>query len=299
MVMPVYNIITRRCKADDLLEDFLSVGSLASDNIKSAQSVTLPLTPDIDASSAGMYLDNIFTFNTNGSSSGLGKTSLSCPADVPQIKPEPVQYTDADLHALAKDRQKKDNHNMIERRRRFNINDRIKELGSLLPKNNDPHFEIVRDVRPNKGTILKSSVDYIKALKQEIQKKKTVENKNKLLETQNRRLLLRIQELETLAKVHGLQVSEFTWQPVNSVSLVNTYIKSHPMLHPTLNQMPDVVSEAASLSLSSQVEDLMDDDHPVNGDPMLSSPHHLAPSPSPPPDTSPLGHLSDIDMCVP
>lgn len=26
----------------------------------------------------------------------------------------------------------------VERRRRFNINDRIKELGTLLPKNNDP-----------------------------------------------------------------------------------------------------------------------------------------------------------------
>lgn len=27
---------------------------------------------------------------------------------------------------------------LVERRRRFNINDRIKELGTLLPKNNDP-----------------------------------------------------------------------------------------------------------------------------------------------------------------
>jgi Helix-loop-helix DNA-binding domain len=29
-------------------------------------------------------------------------------------------------------------HVSVERRRRFNINDRIKELGTLLPKNNDP-----------------------------------------------------------------------------------------------------------------------------------------------------------------
>lgn len=26
----------------------------------------------------------------------------------------------------------------VERRRRFNINDRIKELGTLIPKSNDP-----------------------------------------------------------------------------------------------------------------------------------------------------------------
>ncbi|KAI1710647.1 helix-loop-helix DNA-binding domain-containing protein [Ditylenchus destructor] len=33
-----------------------------------------------------------------------------------------------------RERRKKDIHNMIERRRRFNINDRIKELGLMLPK---------------------------------------------------------------------------------------------------------------------------------------------------------------------
>lgn len=43
--------------------------------------------------------------------------------------------------------------------------------------------------------------------------------------------------------------------------------------------MPDVVSEAATLSLS-QMEDLMEDEHPVNGDPMLS--HHLLNSPHSP-----------------
>lgn len=71
----------------------------------------------------------------------------------------------AEVRALAKERQKKDNHNLsespcaarvptgggsgrrfqtvflccaVERRRRFNINDRIKELGTLIPKSNDP-----------------------------------------------------------------------------------------------------------------------------------------------------------------
>jgi hypothetical protein len=38
---------------------------------------------------------------------------------------------DADFY---RDRRKKDIHNMIERRRRYNINDRIKELGLMLPK---------------------------------------------------------------------------------------------------------------------------------------------------------------------
>lgn len=55
------------------------------------------------------------------------------------------------------------------------------------------YYEIVRDVRPNKGTILKSSVDYIKVLKHEVQRMKQVEARQKQLELQNRRLFLRIQ----------------------------------------------------------------------------------------------------------
>ncbi|NWI18078.1 MITF factor, partial [Crypturellus soui] len=67
--------------------------------------------------------------------------SNSCPANLPNIKRELTACifpTESEARALAKERQKKDNHNLIERRRRFNINDRIKELGTLIPKSNDP-----------------------------------------------------------------------------------------------------------------------------------------------------------------
>lgn len=94
---------------------------------------------------------------------------------------------------------------LVERRRRFNINDRIKELGTLLPKNNDPYYEVVRDVRPNKGTILKSSVDYIKCLKHEVTRLKQNEVRQKQIEHQNRRLLLRIQV--NIANAHKLTIS--------------------------------------------------------------------------------------------
>lgn len=93
----------------------------------------------------------------------------------------------------------------VERRRRFNINDRIKELGTLLPKNNDPYYEVVRDVRPNKGTILKSSVDYIKCLKHEVTRLKQNEIRQKQIEHQNRRLLLRIQVIEIQQQHHQIQ----------------------------------------------------------------------------------------------
>ena len=82
---------------------------------------------------------------------------------------------------------------LVERRRRFNINDRIKELGTLLPKHNDQYYDIVRDVRQNKGSILKASVDYIKILKKEKEKKTFIEEKCRKLEQVNRKALLKIQ----------------------------------------------------------------------------------------------------------
>lgn len=74
-------------------------------------------------------------------------------------------------------------------------------MGTLLPKTNDPYYEVVRDVRPNKGTILKSSVDYIKCLKIEVNRLKQeesnrvkqIEAKQKQIEYQNRNLRLRVQ----------------------------------------------------------------------------------------------------------
>lgn len=58
----------------------------------------------------------------------------------------------------------------VERRRRFNINDKIKELGTLLPKNMEGSSSELngKDGRVNKGTILKGTVDYVKELKLEV-----------------------------------------------------------------------------------------------------------------------------------
>ncbi|XP_019738327.1 transcription factor EC isoform X2 [Hippocampus comes] len=118
-----------------------------------------------------------------------------------------------DTRVMAKERQKKDNHNLIERRRRYNINYRIKELGTLIPKSNDP------DMRWNKGTILKASVEYIRWLQKEQQHARELESRQKKLEQANRRLILRIQELEIQARAHGL--------PNLATSLVTTELNSH------------------------------------------------------------------------
>ena len=97
----------------------------------------------------------------------------------------------------------------VERRRRFNINDRIKELGSILPKANQGLFEtykfqlfklylifnflnFLREIKQNKGSILKASVDYIKNLQYEVKRTKELGEKFNQMTLLNRKLVNRI-----------------------------------------------------------------------------------------------------------
>uniref|UniRef100_A0A8C0SVB4 Transcription factor EC n=1 Tax=Canis lupus familiaris TaxID=9615 RepID=A0A8C0SVB4_CANLF len=123
---------------------------------------------------SGSILD-VYSGEQGISPVNMGLTSASCPSSLPMKR----EIT-------------------VERRRRYNINYRIKELGTLIPKSNDP------DMRWNKGTILKASVEYIKWLQKEQQRARELEHRQKKLEQANRRLLLRIQELEIQARAHGL-----------------------------------------------------------------------------------------------
>lgn len=115
----------------------------------------------------------------------------SCPADIARLKKlQSLNLTEEDVKLFLRDRQKKDTHNMIERRRRFNINDRIKELGTILPKSSQS------DMKLNKGTILKASVDYIKFLENELKRTKEIDDKFRQMTLINKQLVHRIKELE-------------------------------------------------------------------------------------------------------
>ncbi|KAI8974484.1 helix-loop-helix DNA-binding domain-containing protein [Pilobolus umbonatus] len=74
----------------------------------------------------------------------------------------------ANMQALMdKKRRRRESHNAVERRRRDNINDRIQELGTLLPDNVDDGVS-----KLNKGTILRKSVEHIRHLQKEANKYK-------------------------------------------------------------------------------------------------------------------------------
>ncbi|XP_033481707.1 melanocyte inducing transcription factor a isoform X2 [Epinephelus lanceolatus] len=196
---------------DDVIDDIISLESSYNEDVLGLMDPGLQMNNQLPVS--GNLLD---VYGNQGLPLPGLAISSSCP---PNIKRE---YTEAEVRALAKERQKKDNHNLIERRRRFNINDRIKELGTLIPKSNDP------DMRWNKGTILKASVDYIRRLQREQQRAKELECRQRKLEHANRHLMLRIQELEIQARAHGLTV--VSSPSVCTSDLMARAIKQEPVL---------------------------------------------------------------------
>ncbi|CAL9702792.1 unnamed protein product [Knipowitschia caucasica] len=216
-----------------VLEDIISLESSLNDEY-----LTL-FDPDLQLATTMPDVGALDTYSSKGLASPSVTVSNSCPAELHAIKHE---VTDA--KAFIKERQKKDNHNLIERRRRFNINDRIKELGVLIPKCNDP------EMRWNKGTILKASVDYIRKLQKEQQRARELEDRQRRLESTNRSLLLRIQELEVQARLNGLSSSSVLDPPMTQALLAPT--------SPGLNISP-LGLEALSFT-DSPLEDPLEDE---------------------------------------
>ncbi|CAL8078870.1 unnamed protein product [Orchesella dallaii] len=181
--------------------------------------------------------------------SGVPEASSSCPADsTKDANGDPVKVT--------KDRIKKDNHNKIERKRRFHINDMITEQGRLLPKQNERHHEIIGDVKQNKGSILKASVDYTKALKHD---NENLFHKLQNIELENKALLLKLKHLEQFCKQSGLQLPEniITWKSCSSPEELNALlsndvvkIKQEPITYP-VDDICDIMDEDRSIVTGS------------------------------------------------
>ncbi|XP_026880553.2 transcription factor E3b [Electrophorus electricus] len=226
--MALLNLGSNKEEIDDVIDDIISLESSFNDDIMSLIDSGLQLPNTLPGNLLEVY-------NSPGITTPAVTVSNSCPADLPKIKTE---LSDAETKAVLKERQKKDNHNLIERRRRFNINDRIKELGALIPKSNDP------ETRWNKGTILKASVDYIRKLQKEQQRAKDMEQKQKKLEHANHTLLMRIQELEMQARLHGLST------PMSpGLGSDNAFLQQQTLASQTLPSAPTHLHGRATLSL--------------------------------------------------
>ncbi|XP_055353370.1 transcription factor E3-like isoform X2 [Paramacrobiotus metropolitanus] len=203
--------ITDVSEMDELIEDIMELE--AKSGGKPSRNSTRSLTPKEQLAKA-MKSTSPLPANLTGNTDYLrmldpvtGKlmptVSSSCPANLltASVKSEPL--TEDDMKTINKDRQKKDNHNIIERKRRDNINNLIKELRTMLPHSSDP----------SKGSTLKATVDYLKELKKDRDRLKVVEERQKAYELQNRKLAMKVQELERLIEAHGIQL------PLNSVDM--------------------------------------------------------------------------------
>eukprot|EP00118_Oscarella_pearsei_P010136 m.60939 g.60939 ORF g.60939 m.60939 type:complete len:523 (+) comp34957_c0_seq1:95-1663(+) len=179
----------KETEVNDLLEDLLSMET------EKGLAVAAAVTSTPFASRKATHSFEVFSVSKHSkreSLSSVASSSLFADEDASDlIQNQPSD----DVSRVMKERQKKDNHNLIERRRRFNINDRIKELGELLPKSEG-------DFRLNKGNILKATVGYVMRLQQVEAEARMAEAKRRHLEETNKRLQLRIQELEMQAHLH-------------------------------------------------------------------------------------------------
>merc|ERR1711935_527891 len=193
---------------DDIYEDIVRVGNnLDTLNIKREE---LQNSQDINRNLHQSQVQPIPMHNrgrvqlqqSNQEQLGSSFSPSSCPSFIHGLKQE---FTDEESkRQYMKERQKKDNHNLIERRRRYNINDRIKELGQLIPKNHgDP------DQRWNKGTILKASVDYIRKLNHRQRRSEQTEQRMKKLEQMNRTIMLKLQDYENTLRQNGIDPGTF------------------------------------------------------------------------------------------
>uniref|UniRef100_A0A8C8LMI3 BHLH domain-containing protein n=1 Tax=Oncorhynchus tshawytscha TaxID=74940 RepID=A0A8C8LMI3_ONCTS len=251
--LAVLSLSSNKEEMEDVIDDIISLESSLNDEF-----FTL-IDPGLQvANTMPVSVNMLDVFSSGGMAAPNITVSNSCPADLHTVKTE---LTEVEAKAMMKERQKKDNHNQIERRRRFNINDRIKELGALIPKSSDP------ETRWNKGTILKASVDYIRRLQKEQQRAKEVETRQRKLEHSNRNLLLRIQELEMQARLHGLSTPASSSQGSSS---------SHLSLSQSLDPSTGDVLSRTLLSLSGG-QGLQ-----------AASPSFL----SPPPSASPVGLMT-------
>ncbi|CAL8318971.1 unnamed protein product [Merluccius merluccius] len=177
---------------------------------------TPKLAPDPSPPSAPLQVLSLATkqelldvYSSAGSATPTITTSNSCPGNLQSAKREPH----------------------VERRRRFNINDRIKELGALIPQSAD------QELHWNKGTILKASVDYIRRLQKEQQRTRDLEVRQRTLEKTNRSLELRVQELELGAGGPSSPAASFSTSTAAMATMLNSPLVSIVTTPPNLEPL--------------------------------------------------------------
>ncbi|KAL1920101.1 uncharacterized protein VTP21DRAFT_1247 [Calcarisporiella thermophila] len=144
------------------------------------------------------WLDNRTSIQEPDAFPGSNASSLEMPSGESGVvanlgdSDDPENQKQAQLF-FEKRRRRRESHNAVERRRRDNINERIQELSALLPDN-------FLDGKPNKGVILKKSVDYIRNLKIQLQQQAM---RNRELEAMMQRFQNQRQDMNSMGDAGG------------------------------------------------------------------------------------------------
>ncbi|KAJ1969083.1 Cell morphogenesis protein PAG1 [Dimargaris xerosporica] len=128
--------------------------------VQAFQSMSLPSHPPEWLSSS---------FDISGFANATSPNQFTFPPNDPALMnavfdPKDPEMVERIAIMNEKRRRRRESHNAVERRRRDNINEKIQELCALLPNNFSEG-----PAKPNKGSILRQSVDYIRQLQQLIQ----------------------------------------------------------------------------------------------------------------------------------
>ncbi|CDO94382.1 unnamed protein product [Kluyveromyces dobzhanskii CBS 2104] len=138
----------------------------------------------------------------------------------------PKDMISSSLTQDEKIRRRREFHNAVERRRRELIKAKIKELGTLVPPSLLHFDEFGKKVKPNKGTILKRTTEYMDCLRQvlEIQDTKKEELSRKINELERRKA--------ELANTTLLQPEIYS-KPANNYQNISRHPSSVPHSIPT------------------------------------------------------------------
>lgn len=189
----------------------------------------------------------------NGKGKPPLETSLSCPSE-PAAQPKyrggrkkeapPANMTAEQRVQWEKERQKKDNHNDIERRRRDKINECIRLLALIVPNGDDStsfldesgSLDAQKKEYNKKGAVLEAAVNYIKRLQSEQKQMEEYRQQQEILQRANRTLLLEIQQLQSRAK--QVHISSPHLSPPVQVQQVMLHQQYQPQFEPrsSLNQ---------------------------------------------------------------
>ncbi|XP_063718613.1 uncharacterized protein LOC134845584 isoform X3 [Symsagittifera roscoffensis] len=188
--------------------------------------------------------------NFNNSSNSTIPFSTSCPENLARNRAELAEISPGPVAEKDKDRIKKDNHNKVERRRRYHINDRIQELGLLLPRK--------EEMKINKGNILKSACEYVREARQLEEEYKLMGSKLQDFDKVAQCLLSRINELECNCQRAGVSYpkpssdQEISMQAVASGRLFGglSVINNGQLLNSLSNNQPQTASSTPPLPIS-------------------------------------------------